>query len=50
MVDLVLAVITGALIGIIYSLRRIFVLERRMSNIEKSIMRSVVKKSSKKRR
>ena len=50
MVDLVLAVITGALIGIIYSLRRIFVLERRISNVEKSIMRSVVKKSSKKRR
>jgi len=51
MENLVLAVIIGALIGIIYSLRRIFVLERRISNIEKSIMKSVVqKKSSKKRR
>ncbi len=49
MADLILAVIIGALIGIIYSLRRIFVLERRMSNIEKSIMKSVVKKSSRKR-
>ena len=49
MADLILAVIIGALIGIIYSLRRIFVLERRMSNIEKSIMKNVVKKSSRKR-
>ena len=50
MENLVLAVIIGALIGIIYSLRKILVLERRIKTMEQSIVKGVVRKKSSRRR
>jgi len=44
-----LAIILGILIGIAYSLRRIFILERKINSLEKKVLKNV-KKSKKKKK
>ncbi len=41
--------ILGAIIAIIYSLRRVFLLELRIRNMEKNIMQALSRRAAKKR-
>jgi uncharacterized membrane protein len=46
---LMLYVIVGALFGIVYSLRRMYVVERKIDAIDRKIANAVVKRSRKKK-
>lgn len=44
MADLILYVILGAVAGIIYGMRKLYVLENKMINLEKLITQNLIKK------